>query len=416
MSSANLVSVTYVPETVYGVPDTPLSGVTAETARFTSETLSGTPTTTESQNLRTDRMSSGQVITGLEVGGDINIELARGKFYDDFFEAAMMSSWVAQASLSTDVTLTPIDEQTATLTITGDFSTIGSGVAVNDVLQLIPASGSPVLVSVISVDSTTVCTVATSRGEEAITGVTMDVAVPSYVEIGSKQIGNSFTIGKAYRDVVHDVTTDEHSQTYPGSYVGGFNVNAAYGEIVTGAFTTVANGYTQEYPSMEQNIVTAGGTVNPAATSQSLNASVDVPVVATGDEGTGILATTFCIESFDITLDNGMDASNCIGYPAPKNYTLGTAAISINASVYLSDTSYDEFMPKKLSQAPVSMTFSMVNADGGYAFHFPAMQLSFPDPTSDGQNEQTMLEAAGTAKVGANGESSLRIYQLVGDQ
>jgi len=414
MSSANLVSVTYVPETVYGVPDTPLSGVTAETARFTSESLSGTPLTTESVNLRTDRMSSGQVVTGLEVGGDINIELAAGKFYEDFFEAAMMSSWVAQALLSTDVTLTPITAQSATLTITGDFSAIG--VAVNDVLQLIPASGSPVLVSVISVDSTTECTVATKRDELAIAGVTMDVAVPSYVEIGSKQNGNSFTIGKAYRDVTHDVGTDEHSQTYSGAYVSGFTVSSTYGEIVTGAFNTMANGYLQEDPSMEQNIVTAGGTVNPAPTTQSLNASVDVPVVATADEGSGVLATEFCIESFEIALDNGMDPSNCIGYPAPKNYTLGTAAISITASVYLSDTSYDSLMPGKISQQPVSMTFSMTNTDGGYAFHMPAVQLTFPDPSSTGQNEQTMLEATGTAKVGANGESSLRIYQLVGDQ
>ena len=216
MSSANLVSVIYVPETVYGTPDAPLSGVTAETTRFTSETLSGSPTTTESQNIRTDRLSSGQVITGLEVGGDINLELAAGAFYEDFTEAAMMSTWVAAATLSTDVTLTPVDAQSATLTITGDFSAIGPGVAVNDVLQLIPASGSPVNVSVISVDSTTECLVATSRDEDAIVGSTMTVAIPQHVEIGQTQ--RSFTIGKEYGDVIHEASTpDVHGVTYTGS-------------------------------------------------------------------------------------------------------------------------------------------------------------------------------------------------------
>jgi hypothetical protein len=73
-------------------------------------------------------------------------------------------------------------------------------------------------------------------------------------------------------------------------------------------------------------------------------------------------------------------------------------------------------MAQKLSQAPVAMTFIMTNADGGYSFALPAVQLSFPDPTSDGQNEQTMLEATGVAKVGAAGESSLKISKLVGDQ
>ena len=67
MSSGNLVSVVYVPETAYGIPDTPLSGVTAETARFTSESISGTPTTTTSANIRTDR-ASGQSAAGSPAG------------------------------------------------------------------------------------------------------------------------------------------------------------------------------------------------------------------------------------------------------------------------------------------------------------------------------------------------------------
>ena len=411
MSSANLVEVIYLAETEYGVTPAPLSGVTAETARFTSETLSGTPLTTISAAIRTDRMSSGQVVTGLEVGGDLSTETASSKFQDDFFEAAMMSTWVAAATLSTDVTLTPnpLDDQEATLTITGDFSTIGPGVAANDVLQLVPASGPSITVTVITVDSTTECTVATKSGEAAISGVTMDVQIPSYVVIGTEQ--KSFTLSKAYLDVLHELTTDEHSQRYNGSLVGGFNVNASYGEIVTGSFSTMGNGYLQEEPSLSQQIETAGGTINPAATSSPLNASVDVPIVAS--DGT---PATYCIESFDITLDNGLDPSNCIGKAAPEGFTLGTANIAINASIYLSDSSYDSFMAQKLTQAPVAMTFTMQNSSGGFAFFLPAVQLTFPDPSSGGQDEQTMLEASGAAKVGDNGESALKIYKLVGDQ
>ncbi len=91
---------------------------------------------------------------------------------------------------------------------------------------------------------------------------------------------------------------------------------------------------------------------------------------------------------------------------------MGTAAITIESSIYLGDEAYDDLMPAKLTQAPVSMSFTMQNADGGYVFDLPAVQLSFPDPASEGQNEQTMLEASGTAKVGENGESALRIYKL----
>ena len=62
------------------------------------------------------------------------------------------------------------------------------------------------------------------------------------------------------------------------------------------------------------------------------------------------------------------------------------------------------------------MMFSMRSIDGGYAFSLAAVQLSFPDPSSGGANQQTMLEATGTAKVGPTGESALTIWKLVGDQ
>jgi hypothetical protein len=62
------------------------------------------------------------------------------------------------------------------------------------------------------------------------------------------------------------------------------------------------------------------------------------------------------------------------------------------------------------------MTFTMQNSGGGYAFSLAQVQLSFPDPASTGQNEQTMLDATGTAKVGENGESAMVIWKLQGDQ
>jgi hypothetical protein len=237
----------------------------------------------------------------------------------------------------------------------------------------------------------------------------MTVAVPAYLDIGTEQI--SYVIGKSYTDVLHDVGTDVHSQTYTGSLVSAFNISASYGEIVTGSFTTVGNGYDQEVPSFQQQVVVAGGSVTPAGTTNPVNASVDVPLV-TSD----LSATDFCIEQFTIDLDNGLSPTQCIGKIAPTGYTLGTAGISISTNIYLSDTSYDAFMLAKLTQDPVSLTFTMENIDGGYAFSLPAVQLSFPDPAATGANEQTMIEAAGQAKVGPNGESALRIYKLVGEQ
>lgn len=403
MSSSNLVSIIYGPETVYGKPADETAGITVKTARFVSESLSGTPATTESAAIRTDRMSGGQVVTGLDVGGALDFELARGQFFDDFLAAGMMSAWVAASTpvAAAAFTPNPADDQSGGLAATG----VGTGVAVGDVLVVTHGSN-PVVTDLFTVQTVTDAdnlVVSSKKGQAAITGGSSTRA--AYVDIGATQ--TSFTTAKAYKDVTHLASTDEHSQTYSGTIVSGFSINAAFGSIVTGAFDLMANGYKQENPSREQNIVTGGGTITPAGTSNPLNASVDVPVVSSNGS-----ATTFCIESFGITLDNGLTPQNCIGSTAPKKYELGTAAISIDASIYLGDQSYDQFMPAKLSQAPISLTFIMRNLNGGYAFQLPAVQLSFPDPSAGGQNSPVMIDASGAAKVGAAGESALRVYKL----
>lgn len=65
-----------------------------KTARFTSEQYSGTPETTESAQIRTDRQSSGQIVTGLAVEGGHNFELAKEQAIEDFLESAMFNTWV----------------------------------------------------------------------------------------------------------------------------------------------------------------------------------------------------------------------------------------------------------------------------------------------------------------------------------
>ncbi len=400
MSSSNAVSVTYVDESTYGETPDPAGAITIETTRFISESLSGTPLTTESAAIRTDRMSGGQVITGLEVGGDLNFELARDGFTDDFFELGMMNTWAAATGdvSSVSFTLDGGDPQRGDLAGTG----VGTGIVVGDILKVTDGSTNYIF-QVITVTDADNLVVACQRDQVNFTGATS--RRPAYLDIGANQA--SVTLAKAYEDVLDGGGPNEHSQTYAGAIVSGFNINAAFGQIVTGAFTVAANGYDQETPSFQQQVVNNGGTVNSAATTQPLNASVDAPVVTT--DGT---ATNFCLESFTLTLDNGLTPQNCIGKAAPRRYELGTAAISIETQIYLGEDSYESFMPGKLTQTPISFTFVTINSDGGYAFNLPAVQLSFPDPEAAGANQATFINASGTAKVGANGESALRIYQL----
>ncbi len=236
-------------------------------------------------------------------------------------------------------------------------------------------------------------------------GTAITWTIPDYVDIGAIQ--KSLTLSKAYKDTLHLLTTQEHSQRYTGSLVSAFNVDLEYGAIVKGGFTFLSNGYLQETPSLHQAVTTAGGTITPPGTANPLNASVDMGLVTVDNA-----PTDYCIEKLTIALDNGLTPQNCIGKIAPSKYALGTAAIAVTMSIYLGDTAYDKFMPVKLSQAPIGVLMSASNAQGGYAFQLTALQLSFPDPAAAGANQQVMIDAAGQAKVGPGGVSSLRIHRL----
>ncbi len=392
MSSSNLVRVAFIEETVYGT--TPAVG-DFETARFTSEALSGSPETTESQQIRVDRMSSGQVVTGLTVGGALNFELAKEDATDLFFKSMMFDDWTISGAVTVDLT---IDATAKTMTrATGDWNVDSR---VGDILTLtnFTASANNTEVMIGSIDSATVIGIV---GKDLVdgTGVSTAFQVADYLEIGTDK--TSFAMEKAFLDLTTKAIN------YNGMIVGEGSINAAYGAIVTGSFTMSGNGY--DPAEAAADFMTNTRTINSAATTNSLNGSVDMPFIASDASGT-FENSQFCIQSVDMTFSNNLQAKNCVGIVAPKDYSEGTAQIGVTLNAYLSDDSWPQ-MEKKLSQVPFSLGFIVKNTDGFYGFYMPAIQVTFDDPASGGQNTDVMINMTGTAKVGASGESSLRIYR-----
>lgn len=90
MSDSNRVSVKIVPEVTYGV--TPVDDTGWIYQRFTDESLVATVNTTESAEIRTDRMLSDMSISSKQAGGGLDIEFSPTT-YDTLLAAAMGSTW-----------------------------------------------------------------------------------------------------------------------------------------------------------------------------------------------------------------------------------------------------------------------------------------------------------------------------------
>ena len=87
MSSSNYVKISVIEEQTFG--STPSTG-NFESARFTSESMSGSPQVAESQVIRNDRYGSGQVVTGVDVAGELGFEIAPSDAcFDLYLKSAM---------------------------------------------------------------------------------------------------------------------------------------------------------------------------------------------------------------------------------------------------------------------------------------------------------------------------------------
>lgn len=393
MSSSNLVRIALIKESVYG--ETPGAG-NFSTARFTSDSLSGTPETTESQQVRSDRFSSGQVVTGLTVGGDMNFELAKEDVIDELLESLMYSSWVVSSIVNVDLTL---DISAKTLTrASGDWN---ADSAVGDLITLSGFSNSVnnTQVTLLAINSATEARFAIVDTMVDETGSGTAFKVADKISIGITK--SSFSMEKAFLDL-----TDK-AINYLGMIVASMNLNVNYGEIIGGAFSFSGNSY--EAVDAAANFITDGRTIDTAATTQSLNGSIDMPFLVSNETGT-LIDAPFCIQSVGLTLNNNLTPQTCIGIAAPKDYSAGTAGIENSITAYLEDSDWT-MLQKKLTQESFNLGFTLKNTDGYYSFFIPAVQVSFEDPGSQGINQDVFLNMTGTGKVGSNGESPLTIYR-----
>lgn len=393
MSSSNLVRIAFIKETVYG--ETPGSGNFSQ-SRFTSDSLSGSPETTESQQIRTDRFSSGQIVTGLTVGGDINFELASEDELELMLESAMYNAFVPTAPVNVDIT---IDDTAKTLTRAGgDWN---ANTKVGDVLILdgFSDTNNNTEVIVVAINSAVELKYVGQEEMEDEAGSGTSYQVADKISIGTTR--TSFSIEKAFLDLTNKAII------YKGMIASGFSLSATYGEVVTGTFNFSGNSY--QAVEASGDFITDGRTINDAATTNSMNGSVDIPFLVSSAVGS-LDEATFCIQSIEINLNNNLTPQTCIGEIAPQDYSPGTAQIGVNITAYNSDESY-ALLTKKLTQEPFAIGYIIKNVDGFYGFYMPAVQVSFDDPSSAGINQDVLISMSGVAKVGSSGESPLTIYR-----
>ena len=465
MSSANRVRVAYIKETAYGVTPTATVPDPWRELRKTSESLSGTPSTTESAEARTDRQSAGQITTGLEVKGNVEAELAGsicfkdmllagtkfdnsntthgyagtagtwGAVIEDDVEVTIAFTPKAGVELHSHVTLTATNATTFT-DIVAEFSKVGKNRVKGHILQIINTGGAPGTLTGLSgknkkciyiprgiifsqgsaagaaigtVTSSSIIGFAKDMANEA--GKLVTLSSPEIASIGVLDI--SYTLEKRFTDLTGPTVVGGAGYVktivYRGALVDVMSMNFAYGEIAKASFSYVANDHETPLVPLAPLDSTAPILLTAPEAHIALNASVDVGLVIVDD-----MPTAYCIQSLSVELNNNSKAQNCIGSIAPEKYTQGSAAIKVTMTAYLEDSNW-EYLDKKIKSTPIQVMYYALNQDGGVGVNIPDLQLSFDDPNATGKDAIVELSISGTAKVTTKpvyGGNSMFVYWL----
>ena len=388
-SSAENIRIAYIKEVTPGT--TPAPG-NFKTFRKTTESLSGDPQVKESQESVGDGQPTGQIQTGLDVKGDLNGELAPTISHQDFIAAAMRNTW--GGTITTGALSLTINTTAKTIArVAGSFVT--DGFKAFDFVQLanFANAANNTVVQLLTVSALSVTYISDELVNEA-GGSTTTMVRPNYVEWGSTD--SWFSISKDFTDLT------SKSITYTGDRVSTMSLDFKYGDIATVKFGMAATGYDPQ-PATP---ITQGRTVDSATTELALNASSDLGTLIIN----GAL-TDYCIEGLNIALDNKVQAVNSVGHLAPQDQKATGLKIDVTMDIYLTDSNFD-LHKKKISQAPIDVSYYVSNAQGGYAVRVPAVQLSFPDAAGGGKGTLNKLSAKGMAKKDATMGNTIRIYKF----
>ena len=390
MASSSQVKLSYIAESAYGT--TPASG-NFDVIRFASESLSGTPSFTQSNEIRADRQPTGQVLTGLDVSGTLSGPLAPTKWVTDFLASAMMDEWNAAITTgATDLDITT--SGTKLVRTSGSFIT--DGFAVGDLIQLsgfsTAANNTFVYVSAVSALELTIVGPASLVNEN---GGGDEVAKRhKFIEIGSDL--SSYSISKNFLDLTSKAIA------YRGLRVNGFTADIQNRAEASISFDLAGGGGAPYSPGVD---ITDSRTVNAVATEPALSGSSHVGLIIV--DGARV---AYCVSGFNLQANNNHSARNCLGSLAPSNQDAGEATVNVSLNAYMTDDNFS-FHAAKTNGSTVSVVFPVVNNGEGYAFAIPAFKPNSPDAQSGGKNQQIVLNISGAAEPTST-RNALRVYHI----
>lgn len=385
-ATANRVLLSYIEESTYGT--TPSGNL--QEIRMTGESLKGDTQTTNSAEIRDDRMISDVLRTMVSASGDIQFELSYGSF-DDFLVAALRSSgWTTEEaviSASTDITF-------ASNTITLGSGSWTNTPAAGDWVRVTGATDEPLANSFYKVTAAT-STVITVEQTIQDTGVESGaVTITNGAQIVNGVTDKSFSIERKYGDIASTF------EAFTGMEVETFTLSITAEGIVTGSF-----GF------MGKLAASASSTIGTGYTDANTN-----PIVNSTDNVQGIqeayadLAST----AFSLSLANNLRGRTQIGALGYQSVGDGQLELTGTLQKYLAD---NVLANKHLNFTESSICVfitdeSSIVTGNSYVIEIPLINYTSGQRVAGSNNTDVITDHAWSAKRDATDDAMIRITRF----
>jgi len=384
-ATANRVLLSFIEESTYGT--TP-SGSLQE-IRMTGESLKGDTQTTNSAEIRDDRMISDVLRTMVSASGDIQFELSYGSF-DSFLEAALRSAdWTTEATVISATTTITFASNTITTSATWTNTP-----AAGDWVRVTGATDEPLANSFYKVTGAT-STVITVEQTIQDTGVESgSVTITNGSQIVNGVEDRSFSIERKYGDIASTF------ETFVGMEIETFTLSITAEGLVTGSF-----GF------MGKQAASASATIGTGYTDANTN-----PIVNSTDNVQGVQEAyaSLAATAFSLSLANNLRGRTQIGALGYQSVGDGQLELTGTLQKYLAD---NVLANKHLNFTESSICVfitdeSSIVAGNSYVIEIPLINYTSGQRVAGSNNTDVITDHAWSAKRDGTDDAMIRVVRF----
>lgn len=404
MADSNRLKMLAVQENSFAV--TPSTPAMFE-MRFTSESLSETPQTDTSKEIRSDRQVPDVARMDVSTSGDVAFELSPpvlgstvttppNNMFDAMFPAALQASaWSAPATV-TGTTISVDDGDSSFNHSGGGFSAIAVGQWFRSSNFANPANNGVWKVVAKPSNNKIIVTGKVELMTET-SGSSRTLFFPPQIVNGVAF--KSFSLEKRFTDLTNEFAL------LTGQAIGGMSLSIQRGSFVTGSFS-----FTGKREAGAGS--TVAGSVIAATTTPIMTATDDLDCFMEGwDVSGGIRAAS--ATGLTINLNNNLRGQADAGDYGPKSMGSGSVAVSGTFTTYFRDRS---LMDKATSLAQTNLAAVLrrhaAGAANGWVIELPAVKFTSARRVGGGLNQDIMAELTYTAFRNASEDATIRIARL----